>query len=265
MWTPLALPQPHLTSSTRTRRPSYWESPQLGSWLKLDVLGFRTSVWAGTSGSTRRRCLPGLFSSSGGQCLLRDMAADGKAPRRPSGTGALFVRVDSTGRETWYGKWRVGGIQVKRKLGLKRLPGSSTGLTAREAETALRRAIEETATRPPAVERLDFGEVAERYIIHVEGLLRRKPTTVADYRSMVRRHLGPFFVGRRIERIGVDTVAAYVQTKLSEGLPQRRSRITSISPMLFLGMRLSETGRRQIPLRQQTALGVNPGIRMCGS
>ena len=90
---------------------------------------------------------------------------EGRATRRrPSGTGALFVRVDSAGRETWYGKWRVGESQVKRRLGVKRAPGSSIGLTAREAEAALRRAIEATATRLPIHERLDFAEAATRYI-----------------------------------------------------------------------------------------------------
>jgi hypothetical protein len=49
------------------------------------------------------------------------MQIDSKSvARRPAGTGALFVRIDSVGRETWYGKWRVGGRQMKRKLGVHR-------------------------------------------------------------------------------------------------------------------------------------------------
>ena len=31
-----------------------------------------------------------------------------------------MVRTDGAGVETWYGKWRVGGSQVKRRLGPKR-------------------------------------------------------------------------------------------------------------------------------------------------
>jgi len=31
-----------------------------------------------------------------------------RSPRRPSGTGSLFVRTDHAGRESWYAKWRVG-------------------------------------------------------------------------------------------------------------------------------------------------------------
>jgi integrase len=138
--------------------------------------------------------------------------------RRPAGTGALFVRADSAGRETWYGKWRVAGSQVKRRLGLRRLPGSTIGLTAREAESALRRAIEETTNLPPPQERIDFAEAAQRYVAHTQHVLRRKPTTIADYRSMVRRHLGPFFGGPSIQTIRADAVGAYVQAKLKQGL-----------------------------------------------
>ena len=141
-----------------------------------------------------------------------------RSERRPAGTGALFVRVDSAGRETWYGKWRVAGVQVKRTLGLRRVPGSSVGLTAREAEAALRRVMEATTTRPPTQERLDFAEAATRYIAHAERVLRRKPTTIADYTSMARRHLGPFFGGSSIQSIRAAHVTAYIQTKLQEGL-----------------------------------------------
>jgi integrase len=146
------------------------------------------------------------------------MPSKSRASRRPSGTGALILRVDSRGRETWYGKWRVAGSQVKRRLGPRRLPGSSLGLTAREAEAALRRAIGEMVVRVSVQERLDFGEVAGRYLLHVERVLQRKPTTIADYKSIVRRHLAPFFGGGSIERVGTDAVAAYIHAKLQQGL-----------------------------------------------
>jgi hypothetical protein len=34
--------------------------------------------------------------------------------RRSYGTGSLYVRRDSAGRETWYGQWRAGAKLVKR-------------------------------------------------------------------------------------------------------------------------------------------------------
>ncbi|MEY2514836.1 MAG: hypothetical protein QOJ89_2194, partial [bacterium] len=39
--------------------------------------------------------------------------------RRPRGTGSLLVRRDQAGREIWYGKWRSGDEQVKRRIGPK--------------------------------------------------------------------------------------------------------------------------------------------------
>src|SRR3954447_24886409 len=53
--------------------------------------------------------------------------------RRSQGTGSLLVRKDGRGRETWYGKWRVGDRQVMRSLGPRREPGDNVGLTRRQA------------------------------------------------------------------------------------------------------------------------------------
>jgi len=110
---------------------------------------------------------------------------------------------------------------VKRKLGVRRTPGSTIGLTLTQAEAELRRAIQETAALPPLKERLDFGEVASRYVLHVDRVMQRKPTTIADYTSIVGRHLTPFFGGRAIERVGADAVVAYMNTKLREGLSSK--------------------------------------------
>ena len=71
--------------------------------------------------------------------------------RRPRGTGALLVKRDSAGRETWYGKWWVGTTQVKRRVGPKRNPSTREGLTRTQAEAELRRlmgSIEPTVAQP---------------------------------------------------------------------------------------------------------------------
>jgi len=49
--------------------------------------------------------------------------------RRSSGTGSLYERTDSTGRVVWYGKCRSDGVQLKRRIGAKRVEGSRDGLT----------------------------------------------------------------------------------------------------------------------------------------
>jgi len=44
--------------------------------------------------------------------------------RRSYGTGALFEKTDSAGRVSYYGQWRHDGVQIKRKIGSKRVEGS---------------------------------------------------------------------------------------------------------------------------------------------
>jgi len=58
--------------------------------------------------------------------------------RRPRGTGSLLVRRDQAGSEIWYGKWRSGDEQVKRRIGPKRDAQTGAGLTRTEAEAQLR-------------------------------------------------------------------------------------------------------------------------------
>lgn len=53
-----------------------------------------------------------------------------QANRRSYGSGSLYVRADGTGRETFYGKWRSNGRQVKRRIGDKRATGSHDGRRA---------------------------------------------------------------------------------------------------------------------------------------
>ena len=57
--------------------------------------------------------------------------------RRSYGTGYLFVKRDRNGREIWYGQWRAGATNVKRKIGAKRERGSRDGLTRVQAEREL--------------------------------------------------------------------------------------------------------------------------------
>jgi hypothetical protein len=67
------------------------------------------------------------------------------ASRRSYGSGRVYVRTDSAGRETYYGSWWMNGRRVNRRLGAKRVRGSREGLTAARAEAELRRLIREVA------------------------------------------------------------------------------------------------------------------------
>src|SRR2546422_4601319 len=110
------------------------------------------------------------------------------AAKRSYGSGRLFVRCDSGGRETWYGSWRVGGRRVKRGLGPKRRAATADGLTCTQAEAELRRRMATDCVVAGAARRT-VAEAGTAYIDHLEHVMERKRTTIADYRGYLRKHL----------------------------------------------------------------------------
>ena len=135
----------------------------------------------------------------------------GRKRRRPYGSGSLHEY-----RGAWYGKWWVTGRQVKRKIGPKRRPGTRQGLTRRQAETRLRRLIEETLPGPPD-ERVTLEEAGERYIDHLQ-LIGRKQSTIEDYRIILDRHLVPALGHKALDQVAPHEVAALMHVKLRQGL-----------------------------------------------
>lgn len=136
--------------------------------------------------------------------------------RRSYGSGRLYSRADSGGQESWYGSWYAQGRRVKRKIGPKRQPGSRDGLTTAQAEREMRRRIE--LERPVIRSRLTVGETGRRYLEHLEHVLERKPSTLGGYRSMLGRHVEPFFGGLTLERVKPDDVRRFLAAKKREGL-----------------------------------------------
>jgi integrase-like protein len=157
--------------------------------------------------------------------------------RRSYGTGSLYTKTDSNGRETWYGHWRANGRQVKRRIGPKRREGSTDGLTKTQAETRLRRLIVETKTVRPAAERLSVEEVAHRYLVHAERR-GRKPSTLANIESEVRVHLVPFFGGRSLDAIRPEDVLDLVAVMEAKGLTPKtiRNVIATLSALFNFAM-----------------------------
>lgn len=137
--------------------------------------------------------------------------------RRSYGSGRLFARVDGGGRETWYGSWRVGGRRVKRRIGPKRRSGSADGLTRTQAEAELRRLMASTVVVAGA-SRKTVEEAGTAYIDHLEHVMERKRTTIADYRGYLRKHLAPFLSGRPLAEIDRARVESYLLAKKRDGL-----------------------------------------------
>jgi integrase len=142
-------------------------------------------------------------------------------PRRAHGTGSLETRTDKYGREIYYGRFYVAGRQVKRKLGVKRRAGESTGLTKTGAERALQKLIDAEVRVVPMGERIGVLTAGERYLVHLDQVMHHRPTTLQDYTIMLHKHLGPFFSGRSLQRIDTQLVADYLIAKQREGLKSK--------------------------------------------
>jgi integrase len=132
--------------------------------------------------------------------------------RRGYGSGSLVQEAGS-----WYGKWRVGHRQVKRRLGPVRAAGSSEGITRKQAEEALRRVMGEERQFAPDG-RVTFHQAAELYMYHVEHVIVRKTSTVKEYRIIAAKHLAPYFHTKTLEKITPQDVVAYIEVKRHAGL-----------------------------------------------
>jgi integrase len=157
-----------------------------------------------------------LFTEEGGE-FLSTRALSKEMSKRSYGSGRLYAVRDKTGRENWYGSWWAGGRRVKRKLGPKRQAGGREGLTRVQAERELRKRIESEVVVAPA-QRLTVCDAGERYVDHLEHVMERKRTTIQDYRGYLRRHLGPFFGNRPLDRIDAARVMSYLKRKRAGGL-----------------------------------------------
>ena len=69
-----------------------------------------------------------------------------------------------------------------------------------QAETRLRGLMACTEV-VAAGARHTVAEAGELYITHLEVVMERKRSTIADYRGCPHRHLGPFFGGRPMDKI----------------------------------------------------------------
>src|SRR4051794_15993388 len=100
---------------------------------------------------------------------------------RTRGTGSLLIRSDRSGSSSWYGKWRVEGRQIMRRLGEARTDGSAVGLSHAEADAELQRAIEESSGADAKVgDGLTLAEAGGRYLASREAI-GLKRGTLQDY------------------------------------------------------------------------------------
>ena len=129
--------------------------------------------------SAIRKCHNGrgaaLTAPGPAQEVSAPMHRDSIRPR-PRGTGSLLLHTDASGSNSWYGKWRVDGRQVMRKLGEARKPGTRQGLTRGQAETLLASARAASSATPASREGIDMAEAGRRFLAHKQTLGLKRST-----------------------------------------------------------------------------------------
>ncbi|WP_205699460.1 site-specific integrase [Conexibacter sp. SYSU D00693] len=82
----------------------------------------------------------------------------------------------------------------------------------------MRKLIEQEQRLVPVAERVDIATAGERYLVHLEQVMQRKPSTLQDYKVMLRRHIAPFFGGRSLERIDTQLVSEFLLAQQAKGM-----------------------------------------------
>ena len=152
--------------------------------------------------------------------------------RRAYGTGTLYVQERANGQELWYGRWHLGGRRVNRRLGPKRQRGTGEGLNRTQAEGELRRRM--VRERPPAAgSSVSFASTAELMLCDLEAL-GRKPTTLDNYRSILRSHLLPKFGEVAVSQVKKSEIEALMTALTKAGKAARtRSGIFKLLSQVF--------------------------------
>jgi integrase len=151
------------------------------------------------------------------------MTAAGTAARRSYGSGRVYVRTDSAGRETFYGSWWANTRRVNRRLGVKRARGSREGLTGAQAEAELRRLMGEVTPNAAQGDRLDVAEVGRRYRKHLEAL-GRKRSTLAAVEMVLRVWIEPHLGGRALESVRSEDVEDMMRAMSADGVGAKSIR-----------------------------------------
>jgi integrase len=128
-------------------------------------------------------------------------------------------RYEGQRRPTWRAKYRLpDGRQVKKTIGpawTDRGRPRAGYYTKRTAEAWLRDLLAQAreGTLPGMVRTgVTFADACAEYVRYVEVDLDRKPSTVTDYRSIIRAHLEPAFGPVRIEDLTSDAIEAWKAT-----------------------------------------------------
>ena len=152
-------------------------------------------------------------------------------------SGHVF-RVDRTRGPCWYGKYRLpDGRQVQKKIGpawTQRGRPPRGFHTKRTAEAWLADVIDQArrGTLPGLIRTgATFADAAEEYLTWLEVDRDRKPSTLRDYRSILRTHLLPAFGHVALEDL---TPAMLERWRVTLGADRPIANRTKIKIITFL-------------------------------
>jgi integrase len=141
-------------------------------------------------------------------------------------SGHVF-RVERQRGAVWYAKYRLpDGRQVQKKIGPAwsgRVRPATGYFTRRLAEDWLRDVLDQArhGMLPGMVRSgATFADAAEEWLRFIEQDRERKPSTMRDYRSLLKVHLLPAFGSMQLEEIDASEVEAWRRTSLG-GLSNR--------------------------------------------
>lgn len=117
------------------------------------------------------------------------------AARRPHGTGSLIERNGA-----YFGKWRVGDRQVKRKIGPVRTPHRPDGMTKTQAEARLRDLMRDAALSAPVAHARTLGDAADAWLAH-KAATGVKASSIRADRSALDKWFMPTLGARSLDRI----------------------------------------------------------------
>ena len=140
-----------------------------------------------------------------------------RSERRSYGSGSIVTKSG-----VYFGKWRVGGRQVMRKLGPVRPPGTREGLTRKVAEAKLRELMAEVAA-PPIAERVTVEDAGRRHLAHLEAM-GRKPSTLRSYRNQFAAQIAPRIGTRPIAQLTREQVEGLVAALARDRLAPKTIR-----------------------------------------
>jgi integrase len=157
-------------------------------------------------------------------------------------------RFEGKRRPVWRAKYRLpDGRQVNRTIGpawTERGRPAAGYYMKRTAEAWLRDVLAQAraGTLPGMVRTgVTFADACEEYLRYVEVDLDRKPSTLGDYRSIIRAHLLPAFGSLRLEDVTADRIEAWKAT-VAIGNRTKAKVLTVLNGVLKRARRVHKLG-----------------------